>query len=475
MGRSAHSLMLEMGVEQANRALILASPLGAQMLLPQRVVGESRIGRECELTVDVVSRERAIELKKLMAQPVTLWVRQRDNSYLPYHGFVFATRRLGADGGLTYYQLSFSSWMRFLRHRKDARIFQDRTTADILAEVFEGHSHARGQYRFDVSDRGMTRSYCTQYDSDHNFVHRLMESEGWFTYIEQAEDGKSHTVVITDDMFRFKPLDSQEVTFYRADRNGGADALVEWSSERKVQSVAYGMRTPDYKRPSWPKERSGISTDDHGDVPKELEVYEYEGPYSFPLTENSTDRGSHAVQVRIEEFESRSKRFFGVGSVPCMDAGRWFHLKNHPEHDADKAQDQEFATIAVRWSIQNNLPLGNSRPFPHSLQRQMARVRAEYKDMQSLFTSKDESGNESFSLVEIESQRRRVPYRSPFEHEKPVMHMQTATVVGPASEEIFTDELNRVKVQMHWDRLGSSDQSSSCWMRVVSPNAGGGF
>ncbi len=475
MGRSARSLMLKTGIEQAHRALILESPLGPQVLLPQRVVGESRIGREFEMTVDVVSRERAIELKKLMAKGVTLWVRQRDNIYLPYHGFVFATRRLGSDGAMTYYQLSFSSWMRFLQHRKDARIFQNRTTASILAEVFEGHSHARGQYRFELYGRGVTHSYCTQYESDHNFVHRLMESEGWFTYIEQAKDGKSHTVVITDDMYRFKPLDTQDVAFYRADRKPGVDALVEWSSERVVQSVAYGMRTPDYKQPSWPRERSGRSTDEHGDVPSELEVYEYPGHYSFPPRDTGRDQGSLAVQYRIEEYESRTKRFFGVGSVLCMDAARWFHLKSHPEHDSDKPQDREFATIAVRWCIQNNLPLGSGRPFPDSLQRRIARVRAQFKDLESLFTSKDESGNESFFLVEIEAQRRRVPYRSPFEHKKPVMHMQTATVVGPANEEIYTDELNRLKVQMHWDRLGSNDQSSSCWMRVVSPNAGRGF
>jgi type VI secretion system secreted protein VgrG len=250
---------------------------------------------------------------------------------------------------------------------------------------------------------------------------------------------------------------------------------VEWSSERVVQSVAYGMRTPDYKQPSWPRERSGRSTDEHGDVPSELEVYEYPGHYSFPPRDTGRDQGSLAVQYRIEEYESRTKRFFGVGSVLCMDAARWFHLKSHPEHDSDKPQDREFATIAARWYIQNNLPLGNGRSFPHSLQRRIARVRAQFTDLESLFTSKDESGNESFFLVEIEAQRRRVPYRSPFEHKKPVMHMQTATVVGPANEEIYTDELNRVKVQMHWDRLGSNDQSSSCWMRVVSPNAGRGF
>jgi type VI secretion system secreted protein VgrG len=75
----------------------------------------------------------------------------------------------------------------------------------------------------------------------------------------------------------------------------------------------------------------------------------------------------------------------------------------------------------------------------------------------------------------MEAQRRSVPFRSPFEHSKPPMHMQTATVVGPAGEEVFTDDLNRVKVQMHWDRQGSRDASSSCWVRVILPHAGSGF
>ncbi|MCM3012032.1 type VI secretion system tip protein VgrG, partial [Bacillus subtilis] len=53
--------------------------------------------------------------------------------------------------------------------------------------------------------------------------------------------------------------------------------------------------------------------------------------------------------------------------------------------------------------------------------------------------------------------------------------MQTATIVGPAGEEVYTDELNRVKAQMHWDRRGSNNETSSCWMRVILPHAGKGF
>ena len=49
---------------------------------------------------------------------------------------------------------------------------------------------------------------------------------------------------------------------------------------------------------------------------------------------------------------------------------------------------------------------------------------------------------------------------------------QTAVVVGPGGEEIYTDKYGRVKVQFHWDRRGKKDENSSCWIRVSQPWAG---
>jgi type VI secretion system secreted protein VgrG len=49
---------------------------------------------------------------------------------------------------------------------------------------------------------------------------------------------------------------------------------------------------------------------------------------------------------------------------------------------------------------------------------------------------------------------------------------QTAVVVGPSGEEIYTDQYGRVKVQFHWDRYGKMDENSSCWIRVAQPWAG---
>jgi type VI secretion system secreted protein VgrG len=56
-----------------------------------------------------------------------------------------------------------------------------------------------------------------------------------------------------------------------------------------------------------------------------------------------------------------------------------------------------------------------------------------------------------------------------------VLGSQTAIVVGPAGEEIYTDKYGRVKVQFHWDREGVYDDKSSCWIRVSHGSAGGGY
>src|SRR5471030_2399783 len=136
------------GLVQTDRLLKLDSPLGNNVLLPQRVIGRSRIGRHYEFTVDVVSTSSAIELKTLIAQQVALWIQQTDSSYLPYHGYVHTARRLGSGGSLTSYQFGFASWMHFLRFRKDARIWQNKSADTILADVFGMHPQARGAFRF---------------------------------------------------------------------------------------------------------------------------------------------------------------------------------------------------------------------------------------------------------------------------------------------------------------------------------------
>ncbi|HDX8597936.1 TPA: type VI secretion system tip protein VgrG, partial [Aeromonas dhakensis] len=60
-------------------------------------------------------------------------------------------------------------------------------------------------------------------------------------------------------------------------------------------------------------------------------------------------------------------------------------------------------------------------------------------------------------------------------HKPMVDGPQIAMVVGPEGEEIYCDEHGRVKLQFPWDRYGSSNDQSSCWVRVSQGWAGGQY
>src|SRR5690606_29527915 len=53
--------------------------------------------------------------------------------------------------------------------------------------------------------------------------------------------------------------------------------------------------------------------------------------------------------------------------------------------------------------------------------------------------------------------------------------VQSAKVVGPPGEEIYTDKMGRVRVKFQWDRLSPDDQTASCWIRVAQSWAGPGW
>ena len=462
------------GVSQSDRLLKLDTPLGSNTLVPQRVVGRSRLGRHFEFTVDVVSTSGSVELKTLIAQPVTLWIQQADKSYLPHNGYVHTARRLGSNSGLTGYQLGFASWMHFLKFRRDQRIWQDKTADDIVTDVFNTHPQAQGLFQFALSKPLPSRSYCRQDETDWNFVHRLLESEGLYGFWQQAQDGKSHTLVITDRLATLDALSPETVSFYRAGTGSETDALVQWSGTRTLQSTTLTTRTFDYKSPSTqfnPKGTSVPTMPNQGALPDQAEVYEYTGAYTYP----KQGRGDQLSGIRMEEWESRAKRFEGVGGMRGIDAGRRFTLSGHPDHDRDQASQKEFAVIETSWVIANNVPAGNPGPdYPHSLQATVDEVRASQASS-TAFKVTHADGSEGFYLVEIEAQRTSVPYRSPFEHQKPETHLESAIVVGPKGEEIYTDELNRIKVQFVWDRLNGGDEKASCWVRVAQADTGNGY
>lgn len=461
------------GIRQDKRLLKLDTPLGADAMLPQRVHAVDRVSEGYDYTVDVLSLDQDVELKKLIAQEVTLWVLQPDASFAPVHGYGHTAKRLGSDGHLSAYQLAFSSCLHFLKFRKDARIWQDKGADEIIAEVLGMHPQCQGKFRFELNQPVRPRSYCTQYETDWHFVMRMMESEGWYGYVEQVADGSGHQWIITDSVQSLKPLPAGQIAFHRAGTTDELDKIVQWSGARQLPSSQLATRTFDYKAPRSNHENGLQTLPEHGSIPSQLEVYEYTGPY----TSSDPAHGAEQSRLRVQEWESRAKRFFGTSGVRQLPVGSWFTLSEHPAHAEHAAEAREFVVLGVQWAIENNLPLSaTQKDFSGSLKARLLQFKEEagLNRPESVRDALDDSRTgHCFNRFEV--QRRSVEFRRPFTHAKPSLHPQTATVVGPEGEEIHTDTLNRVKVRFHWDRLNPGDEKASCWVRVSYPNAGEGW
>jgi type VI secretion system secreted protein VgrG len=167
------------------------------------------------------------------------------------------------------------------------------------------------------------------------------------------------------------------------------------------------------------------------------------GAYGY----KSWEEGDPIAKRRIQEIDSRRRVFAARGNDRTAEPGRWFTLSGHFIADASSAQaPQKYLITSVRHTASNNYQDGRGATSSYS--------------------------------NEIECIPHNVPWRPGrgFNSVQPrVYGPQTAIVVGPPGEEIYTDGFGRVKVQFHWDRKGKRDDMSSPWIRVASNWAGRNF
>ncbi|WP_063534143.1 type VI secretion system tip protein TssI/VgrG [Burkholderia sp. MSMB1589WGS] len=456
------------GLLQRNRLLRLDTPLGQNALIPLRARGSARIGRDYHWTLDVASLRDDTALLSLMHQPVTLWLQQPsapydDPVYRPIHGFVHKIGYLGGDGGLSTYQLEFSSALVFLSGTHNDEGWLERTAQEIVSDLLNRYPQLQGQFRFNLNREPAVRSWCRQSETDLHFFHRLLEDEGWYCYwihapVKDGETPKS-TLVIVDQIAALP--DAKPADFARG---AGADEAVNgfthWAAMQTMQSLRYESSAFDYKRPASRFEAASTLTSisyvtDDGrhqaqqqripSVP--MTVYEPTA-YGYP----DSDSGAARARLRVQGWDARARRYFGVGSLRWLDAGSRFVLNDHPRHPERDEAARTFLVVEARWFIENNVPIGQPMTeFPLSLRATLAEQQTAHG---ARFTTPGhvEDGTAGFFVLEVEAQDARVEFRSPFEHPKPAMSIEHALVVTQQGIEAWSNERNQVRVHFAWDR-----------------------
>lgn len=430
---------------QNNRLLRLSFPNDdgpRSLLLANRLDADEGMSRDFEYTVEVLADDASIALKEVQGKLVTISLVRGDGSLRYFNGYVFEFRLVKTDGSVAFYSMVLRPWLAYLKLRRDNYLFHGKNLREQSAEVFSDYgAHPDWSCRVQGVDEVMTMA-CQFDETDYNYLHRRWEAAGWHYWYEHGERG--HTLVLSDDSKQSPPVDGDSADV-RFQRHGGAaeeDGIGDWSPVRSIVASKVALSAFDFKHPV-PRHVDLPTLNQQGDV-LAMESHEYAGAYGV---RNRKDAETQAL-LRMEEIESRGKHFEALGNSRYLMPGRWFRLCEHFSADAIGASDDKmaFVVVSVRHSATNNY-------------LQQSEGISAYRNQ--------------FTCVRKSVQWR--PGRS-FNSEPARIHgPQTAIVVGPSGQEIYTDEHGRVRVQFHWDRVGRHDEQSSAWVRVASSWAGGNF
>ena len=423
-------------VSQHLRLFYFNSPLGLDVLIANKFSGTEGISELFHYEIELASDDYTIQTEDLLGENVTLGIRQRDGvTFRYFNGQVSKFSPIRHDGRLAYYRAEVVPWVWFLTLSNGCQIYQDKTVPEIIQDTF-----AKYGYRdYDIS--GVKEEHkpwenCCQYmESAWDFVVRLMEMEGIFYYFTH-EDGK-HKLILVDNMASLYPCPYQSSFRYEHQIGVGEyrteDTIFQADLHKVVkpnvyENNDYNFRIPTNKLKDWQHVQRDTG------LPIDVSRRFYPANVEWP------GEPQDYAKLRIEEQEHDHTVSSGSGNCRAMLPGFKFDLTDHDRTE----QDINYLIIHVTHRATEGTMIAGS-------------------DKQ-----------EATYMNDFVAHPSSITFRPDIKTDEPrIDSLQTAFVVGPPGEEIYTDEYGRVRVKFFWDLTPGDDNGAcSCWMRVMQPWAG---
>jgi len=416
------------------RVMEITTPLGDTLLF-HAMRAREEMSKPFDYQIDLLSVKKDVNPDDILGKNVTVKLALPDDSTRHFNGYVTRFVAGGrAYGRYRQYSAVVRPWLWFLTRTADCRIFQEMTVPDIVKKVFADEPLA--DFKFELTGSYKKWTYCVQYrETDFNFVSRLLEEEGIGYYFTHT-DGHD-TMVLTDSTGKHAATPGYETITYISPEQvvrPELEHISSWDFTREIQPGVYVHDDYDLERPSVDLKTRKVLSRSY--APSSYEVFDYPGHYLQKAD------GEQYAGVRIDEFGSQFETCQAVTNAKGICVGSLFTLEECSREDQNREHLILAASYDMEFSDYEAMPAGAGSGY-----------RCSFVAMSSLQQFRP---------------KRATP--KPF-----VQGPQTAVVVGPAGDEIYTDKFGRVKVQFHWDRLGKKDQNSSCWIRVSQPWAGKGW
>ncbi len=446
------------------------------------IVGHEALSRPSSYELTVLSKNQKIDAKDILGRSFDVVIKFLDadgksrERHCPGHAIRFV--RVGQAGRYFRYEISLQSWFGLLSKRINSRWHQDELVLKVFESVLEDSAIKRIKKTETkhVRDPHESRFWTPQYqESDYQFLSRLMEDEGIYYWFD-AHDAPG-TMYLSDDSIAVgEALPVTDTLRCVPSGVSGAkyNEITEWISSRQLDSGSFASRDINYKQIR--TKLSADKSDPDGHEVADLEVFEFTGGYFL------NEQAERIAPLRMEELVTRRERHWAQTSWPDVTAGKNFIVADGP----GGTHNGEYLIAACSFVVSHPGYEGISlKEQPRSIAEVLqdtlendavnAQVLTTYTEhiRSSPVLKTGVPGTRAFLVTALPLQ---TPYRAPRLTPKVTMPgPQSAIVVGAEGNEINADEYGRVKVQFHWDRYGTNDENSSCWVRVSHPWAGKGW
>jgi type VI secretion system secreted protein VgrG len=416
------------------RRMKVTTVFGADVLVLESLRAVEEISRPFELQLSLLSEQGDLNADLTLGKPLSVSIAPDEGSQRTFHGVVTELTQLDWNRRFHEYRATVRPWFWLLTRNADCRVFQKKTIPAIFQEVCQQAGFT--DFRLALSATYEPWEYCVQFrESDFNFLSRLLEQEGIFYFFEHTES--KHVMVLSDDAAQLSTAPKCETVRFIAGGTGetpiARERLERWSVRKALHTGTYATRAFNFKAPTPVLAGNSSITRPHN--AGQYEVFDYPAP----VAKETPAAVERVAKVRVQELQTPQMIASGTGNVVGLATGRLFTLSEHPNTSFNK----RYLVRSIEVEAAND-----------SFQTQG-------------------SGNGSQYEISVTAVDATEAFRPARVTPKPLVHgSQTAIVVGPKGEEIYTDEYGRVKVQFHWDRQGKLDENSSCWIRVGQTWAG---
>jgi type VI secretion system secreted protein VgrG len=405
------------GFTQAGGLLTLSSPFGADDLLLDSMEGSEGLSELFKFNLHMRSGSTSLSAATIVGKSVTVTLAIEGGSTRHVTGMVSRFIQSGFDREFASYEAEVVPKLWLLTLSRDRKIYQAKSVVDIIEAVL-------GEFAI-TFDSKLTKTYaaldyCVQYDETaFDFICRLMEQAGIFYFFTFSSS--AHTMVLADASSNFLACTgAASVRFFpRTGMTNAIDTVSRFAHESGIAIKKVTVNDYDFINPSTSLEGSYSATAGSGEA------------VEFATGHLAASAATALAKLRVEASQVASEVLRGDSFCYPFTAGSKFTLTEH----FISALNASFVLRRVHHTARDDLYTNSFEAFPAA-----------------------------------------VPFRAPVQTARPrAVGCETALVVGPSGEEIWTDSHGRIKVEFPWDRDGVKDDKSSTWIRVSQSVAGKGF